>query len=78
MGKCKKRILNMGTGRSKYLSPINVKRESAIEKIVFDLNKDRSYENALNTVSLFGITAEELAECGAKYEHLIALRSVLS
>ena len=39
---------------------------------------DFSFQKALSTISLFGISAEELSEAGVPYENLKALGSLIS
>lgn len=84
MGKCKKRTLY----RSNFSSDVSfMTREKAVNNIfrMFTENtsksrkkRDFSFERALNTISLFGISAEELSEAGLPYENLKALGSVIS
>lgn len=78
MGKSKSRVMSRLSEKRKYFSPINIRREKAVESIILGLEKNGSIASIKDTISLFGISAEELAESGAKYEHIMALRGVLS
>lgn len=76
MGKCKKRALYKSN--SSYF----MTREMAVNKI-FNMmsnasNKSFDFQKAIDTVSLFGISAEELSEAGVPYEYLKAMGSSLS
>ena len=78
MGKCKKRTLRQTNNFSKitYMT-----REDAVNKVFKSLcqkTKKLDIKNALNTISLFGISAEELSEAGMSYENLNALGSVVN
>ena len=69
MGKCKKRTLNKNT--SYFMT-----REEAVSEVFNILNvkkKKIDIKSALDTISLFGISAEELSEAGVPYENLQAL-----
>ena len=77
MGKCKKRTLS---GR-RSASPYFMTRETAVNNVfrMFNENKKKiDLKNAMNTISLFGISAEELSEAGLSYENLKALGSAIS
>ena len=84
MGKCKKRTLN----RSNFSSDISfMTREKAVNNILRTITEnstknnkksDFSFKKALNTISLFGISAEELSEAGVPYENLLALGSIIN
>ena len=72
MGKCKKRTLHK-TNTSYFMT-----REMAVNKVFEMMSKDDSKDNlkeAMDTISLFGISAEELSEAGVSYENLRALGS---
>ena len=80
MGKCKKRTLHKSN--SSYF----MTREMAVNNI-FNMVQNISNKNfaekfnikeAIDTVSLFGISAEELSEAGVPYEYLKAMGSSLS
>ena len=57
-------------------------RETAVNnifKMITEKSKKRyDKKNVLNTISLFGISAEELSEAGVPYENLKALGSAIS
>lgn len=76
MGKCKKRTLYRNN--SSYF----MTREDAINNVfkAFSKRTDKknSYQNALNSISLFGLSAEELSEAGLSYENLCALGSAIN
>lgn len=77
MGKCKKRTLHK-TNSSYFMT-----RETAVNDIfrIFEENKNKrnvsNFKKAIETISLFGISAEELSEAGVSYENLRALESVI-
>ena len=66
MGKAKRRNLKQGINdRFKYMT-----RESALESIVENIeNKDE----IIDTITLFGFTAEDILEAGASYEDVMSL-----
>lgn len=77
MGKCKRRSLYK-SNTSYFMT-----RETAVNNIFKMFNEKASkrkgtYKQALNTISLFGISAEELSEAGLAYENLKALGSIIS
>jgi len=65
MGKSKRRILNQGIhNKFQYMT-----RESALESVI------RNIENkseVIDTITLFGFSAEEMLEAGAAYEDVMA------
>ncbi len=66
MGKAKQRSLKKGINdRFKYMT-----RESALESVVKNINNK---SDVLDTITLFGFTAEEMLEAGAEYEDVMAL-----
>jgi len=69
MGKAKKRNLAL---KGNKIS--NMTRESAIEQIV---EKIENREEAINLITLFGISAEELLEAGAAYEDVISFGGII-
>ena len=76
-GKCKKRTLS---GR-RSASPYFMTRETAVNNVfrMFNENKKKiDLKNAMNTISLFGISAEELSEAGLCWEELKAISSFLA
>ena len=76
MGKCKRRTLYK-SNTSYFMT-----RETAVNNIFKMITKKtkKRYDkkNVLNTISLFGISAEELSEAGVPYENLKALGSAIS
>ncbi len=71
MGKAKKRLL-LQSSKSFYMT-----REDALIEILNKLKQDSASVDAKKLISLFGITAEELAEKGLSYEMLRVLDGVL-
>lgn len=66
MGKSKRRSLNQGiNNKFQYMT-----RESALDSVI--KNMDRKNE-IIDTITLFGFTAEEMLEAGAEYEDVMAL-----
>ena len=65
MGKAKSRSLNRNINdKFKYMT-----RESALSLVVKNMSKN----DVLDTITLFGFTAEEMLEAGAEYEDVKAL-----
>lgn len=76
MGKCKKRTLyNSNNDSTKFMT-----REEAVSSVfnIFNKKTKINIKRAVDTISLFGITAEELGEAGMSYENLQMLSSVLN
>ena len=73
MGKSKKRIFN----NQKNGSSINIKRVDAVNTVVESIKNNILDVETKNLISLFGISAEELAESGATYEELMAIKGLL-
>ena len=76
MGKCKRRTLYK-SNTSYFMT-----RETAVNN-VFRLFSDTSkkhhnFKKAMDTISLFGLSAEELSEAGVSYENLKAMELVIS
>lgn len=66
MGKAKRRSLNQGiNNKFQYMT-----RESALDSVI--KNMDNKNE-VIDTITLFGFTAEEMLEAGAEYEDVMAL-----
>lgn len=66
MGKAKRRSLTQGiNNKFQYMT-----RESALENVI--KNMDRK-NDVIDTITLFGFTAEEMLEAGAEYEDVMAL-----
>lgn len=75
MGKCKKRNLY-----KQNTTPYFMTRETAVNRVfkIFNENKKKiDLKLAMDTISLFGLTAEELSEAGVAYENLKALGSAI-
>lgn len=79
MGKCKRRSLYK-TNSSYFMT-----RETAVNNIFNIIAKENKkskrnidFKNAIDMISLFGISAEELSEAGVPYENLKALGSTLN
>ena len=71
MGKAKRRSLNQGiNNKFQYMT-----RESALESVVKNLDKKI---DVIDTITLFGFTAEEMLEAGAEYEDVMALGGFVS
>ena len=71
MGKAKRRSLNQGiNNKFQYMT-----RESALDSIVKNMNNKNE---VIDTVTLFGFTAEEMLEAGAEYEDVMALGGFIS
>lgn len=71
MGKCKRRTLHRTS-----TTPYFMTRETAVNNVfkVFNENKRKiDIKYAIDTISLFGLSAEELSEAGVSYENLKAL-----
>ena len=66
MGKAKRRSLNQGIhNKFQYMT-----RESALETVIKNMDKKN---DVIDTITLFGFTAEEMLEAGAEYEDVMAL-----
>lgn len=74
MGKSKKRILHKGINDK----ITNIKREDALDLVVSDCLGAKVTEDTKDLISLFGLSAEELLENGAKYEDVLSLRAYLN
>ncbi len=78
MGKAKKRnFQSCINGAAIGALPSCCSREDAVKFVIKNIKANDLGGKTKDVISLFGITAEELAEAGAAYEDLIALRSVL-
>ncbi len=71
MGKAKKRSLKQGIhNKFQYMT-----RESALESVI----KNIEHRNeVIDTITLFGFTAEEMLEAGAEYEDVMAFGGLVS
>ena len=78
MGKAKKRNFQncINTGGAMGSLPANLTRKKATELTIQKIKENTLDKEAKDLITLFGITAEELAEAGATYEDLVALKSV--
>lgn len=71
MGKSKRRSLNQGiNNKFQYMT-----RESALDSVI--KNMDHKNE-VIDTITLFGFTAEEMLEAGAEYEDVMALGGLIN
>lgn len=65
MGKAKRRSLNQGIhNKFQYMT-----RESALESVIKNIEKRNE---VIDTITLFGFTAEEMLEAGAAWEDVMA------
>ncbi len=70
MGKAKQRSLKKGINdRFKYMT-----RESALEAVVQNITNKAE---VIDTITLFGFTAEEMLEAGAEYEDVMAFGGLI-
>ncbi len=74
MGKSKRRSLNKGIN-SKFTT---LSRDEALKLVILACDKKEIDDEIKNLVLLFGFSAEELLEGGAKYEDVLVLKCVLS
>lgn len=74
MGKSKKRILHKGINNQ----ITNLKREDALKDVVKSCNAKKIDAETKDIISLFGFSAEELLESGARYEDVIGLKNILN
>jgi len=74
MGKSKKRILYKGINNQ----ITNLKREDALNDVVKACNAKKIDNDIKDLISLFGFSAEELLEFGARYEDVIGLKGILN
>ena len=71
MGKAKRRSLNQGiNNKFQFMT-----RESALDSVI--RNMDNKNE-VIDTITLFGFSAEEMLEAGAEYEDVMALGGLIS
>ncbi|MBR1776196.1 hypothetical protein IJ750_03895 [bacterium] len=70
MGKSKRRSLNQELhDKFSYMT-----RESALESVIKNIeHKDK----VIDTITLFGFTAEEMLEAGAAYEDVMAFGGII-
>ncbi|MBO5739264.1 hypothetical protein J6R97_07985 [bacterium] len=71
MGKSKRRSLNQGiNNKFQYMT-----RETALNNVI--KNMDNKNE-VIDTITLFGFSAEEMLEAGAEYEDVMALGGLIN
>lgn len=71
MGKAKRRSLKNGINdRFQYMT-----RESALESVIKNIDNKNEI---IDTITLFGFTAEEMLEAGAEYEDVMAFGGLIS
>ena len=71
MGKAKRRSLNQGiNNKFQYMT-----RESALDSVIKNMENKNE---VIDTITLFGFTAEEMLEAGAEYEDVMALGGLIS
>jgi hypothetical protein len=65
MGKAKRRSFQNGIhDKFKYMT-----RESALESVIQNIDKK---DKVIDTITMFGFTAEDILEAGAAYEDVMA------
>lgn len=75
MGKAKKRNFYSCTKTGLSLNG-TIKREDAVIQVIERFKQNDFGEETKSMITLFGISAEELAEAGAAYEDLLALKAL--
>lgn len=71
MGKSKRRILNQGiNNKFQYMT-----RETALDSVIKNIDNKNE---VIDTITLFGFTAEEMLEAGAEYEDVMALGGLVN
>lgn len=71
MGKAKRRNLKQPVNdKFRYMT-----RESALDSVIKNLN---NRNEIIDTITLFGFSAEEMLEAGAEYEDVMALEGIVS
>ena len=71
MGKAKRRNFNQAVNNKfQYMT-----RESALDSVIKNMNNKNE---VIDTITLFGFTAEEILEAGAEYEDVMALGGLIS
>lgn len=71
MGKAKRRNLKQGIN-DKFLY---LTRESALESVIKNIE---NREEVIDTITLFGFSAEEMLEAGATYEDIMSFGGLVS
>lgn len=79
MGKAKKRNFHncVNSGGAMGSLPPTFTRDEAVCRIMENIKYDDLGHNTKDLITLFGISAEELAEAGAAYEELMTLKAFL-
>ncbi|MBE7712022.1 MAG: hypothetical protein E7Z92_07805 [Cyanobacteria bacterium SIG31] len=71
MGKAKRRSLNQGiNNKFQYMT-----RESALDSVIKNMDNKN---DVIDTITLFGFSAEEMLEAGAEYEDVMALGGLIN
>ena len=71
MGKSKRRSLNQGiNNKFQYMT-----RESALDSVIKNMDKKNEI---IDTITLFGFSAEEMLEAGAEYEDVMSLGGLIN
>ena len=71
MGKAKRRSLkHMVNDKFQYMT-----RESALDSVIKNMDNKN---DVIDTITLFGFTAEEMLEAGAAYEDVMAFGGLVS
>lgn len=71
MGKAKKRNFKQGVhDKFQYMT-----RESALDSVIKNIDNKKEI---IDTITLFGFTAEEMLEAGAAYEDVMAFGGLVS
>ncbi len=71
MGKAKRRSMKQGIhDKFQYMT-----RESALESVINNIEKRNE---VIDTITLFGFTAEEMLEAGAAWEDVMAFGGLVS
>ena len=71
MGKAKRRSLNQGVNNKFQF----MTRESALNSVIKNIDNKNE---VIDTITLFGFSAEEMLEAGAEYEDVMALGGILN
>jgi len=71
VGKAKRRSLNQGiNNKFQYMT-----RESALDSVIKNMDNKN---DVIDTITLFGFSAEEMLEAGAEYEDVMALGGLIN
>lgn len=70
MGKSKSRILKKGLNdKFPYMT-----RDAALQSVIMNIDNKK---DVINTITLFGFSAEEMLEAGASYEDVMSFGGIL-